>query len=253
MLCRGVTYLHGRYRNAGLVDPSVLVTTSRKPSSRLQLFAKEMTLVIPNSRRINRGTAGKQCNASPLSLSPPPSVSAVAPELRLNRPTNATEHVIAGHNVLPDVMDAARDAGCASAPVAAYIPVSLFVTFALCRYSDVVVLHETRGDPDGMVVSHLPLGPTLMFTVGGTVLRHDIDIKATAPQAYPHLVFDGFAPGGIGKRVRTVLQHLFPEPKPDAARIVTFANRGDNISVRHHIAAIGGREVSCRQVCSGFF
>lgn len=43
------------YQRAGEFDPKVVITTSRDPSSRLQQFAKEMRLCIPNSQRINRG------------------------------------------------------------------------------------------------------------------------------------------------------------------------------------------------------
>ena len=38
----------------------------------------------------------------------------------------------------------------------------------------------------------------------------------------------------LGERVKTVLQHLFPVAKPDSKRIVTFANKQDVISFRHH-------------------
>jgi U3 small nucleolar ribonucleoprotein protein IMP4 len=33
----------------------------------------------------------------------------------------------------------------------------------LCRanqVTDMIVVHETRGEPDGLIVSHLPYGPT---------------------------------------------------------------------------------------------
>ncbi|KAG4306484.1 hypothetical protein PORY_000472, partial [Pneumocystis oryctolagi] len=43
------------YGNLGEREPSVLITTSREPSTRLSQFAKEIKLLIPNSRRINRG------------------------------------------------------------------------------------------------------------------------------------------------------------------------------------------------------
>jgi rRNA maturation protein Rpf1 len=36
------------------------------------------------------------------------------------------------------------------------------------------VLSETRGQPDGLIVSHLPFGPTAYFTLTNCVLRHDI-------------------------------------------------------------------------------
>ena len=41
-------------------------------------------------------------------------------------------------------------------------------------FTDVVVLSETRGQPDGLIVSHLPFGPTAYFTLTNCVLRHDI-------------------------------------------------------------------------------
>ncbi|KAI0234428.1 U3 small nucleolar ribonucleoprotein IMP4 [Lamellibrachia satsuma] len=43
------------YRWAGVEDPKIMITTSRDPSSRLKMFAKEMRLIFPNSQRINRG------------------------------------------------------------------------------------------------------------------------------------------------------------------------------------------------------
>lgn len=41
-----------------------------------------------------------------------------------------------------------------------------------CRnhdFTDIVVVHEHRGEPDGMVVCHLPYGPTAFFGVYNTV------------------------------------------------------------------------------------
>jgi U3 small nucleolar ribonucleoprotein protein IMP4 len=44
-----------------------------------------------------------------------------------------------------------------------------------CRANDVtdlIVLHEHRGVPDGMIVSHFPYGPTAYFSLHNVVLRH---------------------------------------------------------------------------------
>jgi U3 small nucleolar ribonucleoprotein protein IMP4 len=49
------THVDDEYYRAGEVDPKVLITTSRDPSSRLTQFAKEMKLMVPNSTRMNRG------------------------------------------------------------------------------------------------------------------------------------------------------------------------------------------------------
>ncbi len=47
----------------------------------------------------------------------------------------------------------------------------------LCRnknLTDVVILHEHRGQPDGLIISHLPVGPTVYFGLQNVVLRHDV-------------------------------------------------------------------------------
>ena len=36
-------------------------------------------------------------------------------------------------------------------------------------FTDIVVLHEHRGEPDGLVVCHLPYGPTAYFGLHNTV------------------------------------------------------------------------------------
>lgn len=85
-----------------------------------------------------------------------------------------------------------------------------------------------------MIVCHLPVGPTLYFGLQNVVLRHDVDEKLqTMPEIYPHLIFHDLKTA-LGQRVQTVLQHLFPVAKPDSQRIITFANRDDMISFRHH-------------------
>ena len=46
----------------------------------------------------------------------------------------------------------------------------------------------------------------------------------TISEAYPHLIFDRFS-SKLGTRVASILKYLFPPPKPDAKRVVTFANK----------------------------
>ena len=45
------------------------------------------------------------------------------------------------------------------------------------NFTDLVILHETRGEPDGVIVSHLPYGPTAYFGLSNVVLRHDLKDK----------------------------------------------------------------------------
>ena len=110
---------------------------------------------------------------------------------------------------------------------------------ASCRqqeFSDILIVQETRGEPDGLVVCHLPFGPTAYFTLSNAVLRHDLDPPA-APmsEVYPHLILHNFTTP-IGKRVGNILKCLFPVPtRPDTQRVLTFANSNDYISFRHHM------------------
>jgi rRNA maturation protein Rpf1 len=44
----------------------------------------------------------------------------------------------------------------------------------------------------------------------------------------------GLRCGAQGLRLQTILKHLFPVPKPDSKRVITFANDSDFVSFRHH-------------------
>lgn len=84
-----------------------------------------------------------------------------------------------------------------------------------CRtsdFTDMIIVQETRGEPDGLIVCHLPLGPTAYFTLSNCVLRHDIADRGTMSEVYPHLIFDKFTTS-LGKRIADVLKFLFPVPK----------------------------------------
>lgn len=121
-----------------------------------------------------------------------------------------------------------------------------------CRANDVtdlIVLHEHRGVPgtssrgnlsmyvnsiaDAMIVSHFPHGPTIYFTLNNVSLRHDIGTykDSTVSEQYPHLIFENFT-SKLGERIRDILKYLFPVPKEDSKRVMTFANEDDFISFR---------------------
>lgn len=103
------------------------------------------------------------------------------------------------------------------------------------EYTDIILLHENRGEPDGMIISHLPYGPTTYFGLYNVVLRHDIKKETldTVSEAFPHLIFDGFS-SRVGERISEILKNLFPVPKLDSCRVLSFANSDDVISFRHH-------------------
>lgn len=164
-------HVDDEYAFAGVKDPKVVVTTSRDPSSRLAVFAKEMKLILPNSQRLNRG-----------------------------------------NYILKDLVEV-----CKSNDI-----------------TDLVIFNETRGEPDGMIVSHMPHGPTAYFSLSNVVMRHDVkEFTSTMSEAFPHLIFDNFSTP-LGKRVADVLKYLYPVPKEDTKRMMTFSNNKDLVSFRHH-------------------
>ena len=70
------------------------------------------------------------------------------------------------------------------------------------------------------------------------VTRHDIGDKAkvgTVSEAYPHLIFQGFS-SKLGQRVSNILKYLFPSPKDDSKRVITFANMQVGLRVVRSLA-----------------
>ncbi|EEP78803.1 U3 small nucleolar ribonucleoprotein protein IMP4 [Uncinocarpus reesii 1704] len=162
------------------------------------------------------------------SRSPSSRLSTFAKEIRLLLPTSI--RLNRGTLVLPDLV--------ASASAAAL--------------TDMILLHEHRGTPTAITISHLPHGPTASFSIHNVVLRADIPnaARGTVSESYPHLIFEGFK-SKLGMRVVQILKHLFP-PR-DAGkignRVVTFKNIEDSIEVRHHVfVKTGYRDVELAEV-----
>ncbi|KAF7459276.1 Brix domain containing protein [Cryptosporidium felis] len=106
----------------------------------------------------------------------------------------------------------------------------------LCRSNgatDLIIVHEHRGEPDGLIVSHFPHGPTAYFALENVVLRHDLPIRpSTISQNSPHLIFQNFG-SRLGKRVSEILKNLFPRPRDASQRVVSFVNVDEKIIFRN--------------------
>ena len=115
--------------------------------------------------------------------------------------------------------------------------------------TDFIVIHEHRGQPVGMIISHLPYGPTAYFNISDVVMRHDIPDIGPMSEQYPHLVFHNFKTE-LGLRTQSILKYLFPVPKEDSKRVITFANHDDFISFRHHTykKGEGGKGIEMKEV-----
>jgi U3 small nucleolar ribonucleoprotein protein IMP4 len=112
--------------------------------------------------------------------------------------------------------------------------------------TDMLLLHEHRGTPTAITISHMPHGPTASFSLHNVVLRADLpnSVRGTVSESYPHLIFEGFSTA-LGKRTVKILQHLFPPRESGAKvgnRVVTFKNIEDSIEVRHHVFVRTGHQ-----------
>lgn len=92
--------------------------------------------------------------------------------------------------------------------------------------TDFIVVHEHRGVPDNLIICHLPYGPTASFNLSGVVMRHDIPEIGPMSEQKPHLIFHNFKTK-LAERTMSILKYLFPVPKEDSKRVMTFANHDD--------------------------
>ncbi|OEH74440.1 u3 small nucleolar ribonucleoprotein [Cyclospora cayetanensis] len=192
-------HVDDEYAYAGISDPKVVLTTCRSPSSRLQQFAKEFRLLIPNCQRINRGGF---------------ILSDLAELCRTNDVTDLL------------ILHEHRD-GYRSIPYGV-IYACKFIVFIL-RASECA-----SGEPDGLIVCHLPHGPTAHFSLKNVCLRHDLPEKpANMSEAAPHLIFHNFS-SRIGIRVCSILKYLFPPSNVSSQRVHAFVNLNDSIHFRHY-------------------
>ena len=53
-----------------------------------------------------------------------------------------------------------------------YTPKEIVQACKKNEVTDLVILHEHRGDPDGLILCHLPHGPTAYFGLSNVVRRH---------------------------------------------------------------------------------
>lgn len=101
-------------------------------------------------------------------------------------------------------------------------------------FTDVVIVNEDCKKVNGMVVCHLPDGPTATFKVSSVVLNRDIKNHGRPTSHKPELVLNNFSTR-LGLRVGRMFGSLFcQDPTFRGRRVVTFHNQRDYIFFRHH-------------------
>ncbi|XP_033111035.1 ribosome production factor 1-like [Anneissia japonica] len=101
-------------------------------------------------------------------------------------------------------------------------------------YTDIIILNEDKGIPTGLLLCHLPNGPTAHFKLTSLKLRKEIKNFSTPTDHKPELVLNNFNTR-LGHTVGRLIASLFPhDPEFVGRRAVTFHNQRDFIFFRHH-------------------
>lgn len=120
-------------------------------------------------------------------------------------------------------------------------------------YTDVLVVNEHRKEPDGLLVIHLPDGPTAHFRVSNVKITTELrknhrDITAHRPE----VVLNNFSTR-LGLTVGRMLGALFHyDPEFQGQRAVTFHNQRDYIFFRHYRLVKNYKRVQFIIFCSLF-
>ncbi|XP_060572975.1 ribosome production factor 1-like [Ruditapes philippinarum] len=102
------------------------------------------------------------------------------------------------------------------------------------NFTDLIVVNEDRGIPNGLVISRLPDGPTAQFKVSNVKLTTEIKNAGKLSSHQPEVILNNFNTR-LGTSVGRMLASVFPhDPEFQGRRAVTFHNQRDFIFVRHH-------------------
>jgi ribosome production factor 1 len=101
-------------------------------------------------------------------------------------------------------------------------------------YTDLIVINEDNKEPNGLVLSHLPEGPTAHFKLTNVKYGKEIRRKGEPSKHFPEVVLNNFNTR-LGHSVGRLLASLFPhDPQFTGRNVVTFHNQRDFIFFRHH-------------------
>lgn len=107
------------------------------------------------------------------------------------------------------------------------------VSFCLLQgVKNLIIVYENRSKPSSLVISHLPYGPTLFFTLSNVfygINKKKLKINGILP----NIVFDNLN-SILGQRITKVLGSLFPPASLNSKRIVTFTGFKSLILFGHY-------------------
>lgn len=101
-------------------------------------------------------------------------------------------------------------------------------------FTDLVVFNQDRKEVNGMLVSHLPEGPTAQFRLRNLKLRKEIPHCGESSLHKPEMILNNFD-SRLGHRLARLFVSLFPQnPQFRGRQVATFHNQRDFIFFRHH-------------------
>ncbi|XP_007944379.1 ribosome production factor 1 [Orycteropus afer afer] len=102
-------------------------------------------------------------------------------------------------------------------------------------FTDLIVINEDRKIPNGLVLSHLPHGPTAHFKMSSVRLRKEIKRRGKDPTEHiPEVILNNFTTR-LGHSIGRMFASLFPhDPQFIGRQVATFHNQRDYIFFRFH-------------------
>lgn len=101
-------------------------------------------------------------------------------------------------------------------------------------FTNLIVVNEDRKKPNGMILCHLPDGPTAHFRVSNVVFAKEIKGSGELTKHVPEVILNNFNTR-LGHTVGRMLSTLYPQhPDYVGRRVVTFHNQRDYIFFRQH-------------------
>mmetsp|Transcript_36 Transcript_36/g.38 ORF Transcript_36/g.38 Transcript_36/m.38 type:complete len:329 (+) Transcript_36:75-1061(+) len=113
-------------------------------------------------------------------------------------------------------------------------------------FTDLIVLTQKAKKPNGVVLMHLPYGPTADFKLTSLKLNSEIHNHGVPTDHDPEIILNNFDTR-LGHRMGRMLAALIPQrPEFSGRRVVTFHNQRDFIFVRHHRYIFDDEGNKCR-------
>ncbi|XKL60439.1 hypothetical protein PGB90_007496 [Kerria lacca] len=101
------------------------------------------------------------------------------------------------------------------------------------KFTDILVINEDRFEPNGLLIIHLPEGPTAFFRLSNMKICNKRQVKELTSHR-PEVILNNFTTR-LGATVGRMLGSLFHyHPDFKGRRVVTFHNQRDYIFFRHH-------------------